>query len=62
MWLGDYAKSKPNFVIGLGVTITILLGSTLPKHLNIQILHVSLLVINLIGFEISNATQKFLKK
>ncbi len=59
---GYTLKSNPNFSIGLGVTITTLLGSIRPRHLNTKILHVSFLVPSPIRFKISNGTQKFLLK
>jgi hypothetical protein len=39
-------KPNRNFAIGLGVTITILLGLTKPKHLNTKILQASLFALN----------------
>jgi hypothetical protein len=39
-------KPNPNFTIGLGVTITILLGLTQPRHPNTKILQASLFVPN----------------
>jgi hypothetical protein len=55
---------KPNlsFNVGLNGMITIILGSTQPKHLNTKILQASLLVPSLIRLETSNAAQKFPKK
>jgi len=54
-------KPNPNFVIGLGVMIIILLGSTWPKHFNSKILHVSLIPSH-IRLETNNATQKIPQK
>jgi hypothetical protein len=39
-------KPNPNFAIGLGVTIIILLGLTRPRHPNTKILQASLFVPN----------------
>jgi hypothetical protein len=52
-------RLNPNFVIGMGVTITILLDSIGPKRFNTKILQVSLLVLSFARHETKNATQKF---
>jgi len=53
-------RLNSNFDIGMGVTITTLLDSTIPKHSNTKILQVWLLVLSFARYETKNATQKFL--
>lgn len=52
-------RLDPNFAIGMGVMIIILLDSIRPKHFNTRILQVSL-VLSFTRFETTNATQKFI--
>jgi hypothetical protein len=56
---GIMPRPNPNFVIGMGVIITMLLDSTLLKHFNTKIFQVSLLVISFARSKTRNTTQKF---
>ncbi len=51
-------RPNPNFTIGLGVRIIIMLDSTKPKHSNINILQYSFLVLSFTRSKTRNTTQK----
>jgi hypothetical protein len=52
-------EPNPNFTIGLGAMISILLDSTRPKHSNTKTLHASFLVLSFARSETNSTTQKF---
>jgi hypothetical protein len=52
-------RPNSNFAIGLGVTITTLSYSTIPKHSNTKILQASFLVFSFVIYGTKNTTQFF---